>query len=97
MQGVTFTLIIIRVGLGYTITSATGGGKSLSTDPRGISTGGGMLSTGATATNEYPLRPVAINVSVQREHDGLSLEESVDDKTPVGGDGDLEAGKGVAH
>ena len=39
-----FTLIIIRVGLGYTVTSATGGGKSLSTTDNqrtGGASGGG--------------------------------------------------------
>ena len=113
-----FTLIIIRVGLGYTVTSATGGGKSLSTTDNqrtgGASSGGmGMGSMGymgngggGAGGQEYAMRPVAISVQVQREQDGLSLEDSeLDQKRPV--DSDLEAGvrehvnvnggKGVAH
>ena len=92
----TFTLIIIRVGLGYTLDSATGGGPggklSYSTDQRGGMTSG-MMSGGP---GEYPLRPVAINVTVAREHDGIhggSLEdggESFDTKQPVE---DLETGQ----
>ena len=110
----TFTLIIIRVGLGYTVTSATGGGKSLSTTDNqrtGGASGGGMGSMGymgngggGAGGQEYAMRPVAISVQVQREQDGLSLEDSeLDQKRPV--DSDLEAGvrehvnggKGVAH
>ena len=109
----TFTLIIIRVGLGYTVTSATGGGKSLSTTDNqrtGGASGGGMGSMGymgnggSAGGQEYQMRPVAISVQVQREQDGLSLEDSeLDQKRPV--DSDLEAGivehgpgdKGVAH
>ena len=76
-----FTLIIIRVGLGYTVDNSTGPGRV--SDHRGA----GMGRTGQLSTTDYPLRPVAINVSVQREHDRSSLE-LYDTKDP----GHLEAG-----
>ena len=62
-----FTLIIIRVGLGYTLDNSTGPARV--SDHRGAGVGAGQLSG-----NSYQLRPVAINVSVQREHDRSSLD-----------------------
>ena len=60
-QGVVFTLIIIRVGLGYTMAEVSGKQTS---DFHGQTIGG----------TDYNLRPVAINVSVSRTHDRQSLE-----------------------
>ncbi|KAM5545500.1 hypothetical protein V8D89_000837 [Ganoderma adspersum] len=59
--GVVFTLIIIRVGLGYTMAEVSGKQTS---DFHGQTIGG----------TDYNLRPVAINVSVSRTHDRQSLE-----------------------
>ena len=77
-QGVVFTLIIIRVGLGYTLDSTTGPARGGPSDHRGFTgIGGGVgitSGTGQLSANEYQLRPVAINVSVQREHDRSSLD-----------------------
>ena len=67
MQGVVFTLIIIRVGLGYTMNEVSGNKAS-----ENYTSGGPVTSIGGT---EYSLRPVAINVSVSRTHDRASLEE----------------------
>ena len=66
MQGVVFTLIIIRVGLGYTMNEVSGNKAS-----ENYTSGGPVTSIGGT---EYSLRPVAINVSVSRTHDRQSLE-----------------------
>ncbi|TBU44153.1 hypothetical protein BD309DRAFT_958987 [Dichomitus squalens] len=59
--GVVFTLIIIRVGLGYTMNEVSAKGGS---EFQGQTIGG----------TDYNLRPVAINVSVSRTHDRQSLE-----------------------
>ena len=80
-----FTLIIIRVGLGYTMNDSVsgggGGGANLSDrgDPRQLQTIGG---------HSYPLQPVAINVSVSRTHDRASFE-GYDHKLAS----DIESGK----
>lgn len=67
-QGVVFTLIIIRVGLGYTLNDSSAGPKvsdGTYTGPSAIQTIGGT---------ELALRPMAINVSVSRTDDRQSLE-----------------------
>ncbi|KAI0820502.1 hypothetical protein BC628DRAFT_1422839 [Trametes gibbosa] len=65
--GVVFTLIIIRVGLGYTMNeSVSGGGAGANlTDRSQLQTIGG---------HAYPLQPVAINVSVSRTNDRASFD-----------------------
>ncbi len=60
-QGVVFTLIIIRVGLGYTMAEVSGKQTS---DFHGQTIGG----------TDYNLRPLAINVSVSSTNDRQSLE-----------------------
>ena len=67
LQGIVFTLIIIRVGLGYTMDEVSA--NKVSDNYHGG--GGPVQSIGGT---EYGLRPVAINVSVSRTHDRQSLE-----------------------
>ena len=74
-----FTLIIIRVGLGYTLNESSG--------PQGISDR--HIRNQELSNGEYQLRPVAINVSVSRTDDRQSLE-LYDRKEP----GDLELGSG---
>lgn len=70
--GVVFTLIIIRVGLGDTM-SEVSGGRTRTSEFHGQTIGG----------TDFNLRPVAINVSVSRSqaHDRHSLElDDVDRK-----------------
>ena len=78
-----FTLIIIRVGLGYTLNSSSGAQVSDRTHWHG----GGCAGVTSLPGQDYPLRPVAINVSASRTHDRQSLE-MYDRKDPVG---DLES------
>ncbi len=63
-QGLVFTLIIIRVGLGYTLNETSG--AQISDHRPGPAT--------HAQSNDYQLRPVAINVSVSRTDDRRSLE-----------------------
>ncbi|KAI8992748.1 hypothetical protein BD414DRAFT_482075 [Trametes punicea] len=79
--GVVFTLIIIRVGLGYTMNDSVSGGGNIS-DRAAVQTIGG---------HAYPLQPVAINVSVSRTHDRASFEAYDRKEPPVGSD--IESGK----
>ena len=81
-QGVVFTLIIIRVGLGYTV---SGSGPT----PSDGRYQGPQGTSNALPRAEYPLHPVSINVSVSRTHDRASLEVYGTKE----GAGDLEAGK----
>ncbi|KAI0351179.1 hypothetical protein OH77DRAFT_1411426 [Trametes cingulata] len=67
--GVVFTLIIIRVGLGYTMNDSVSGGGGAISDRAG---GPSQLQT--IGGHAYPLQPVAINVSVSRTHDRASFE-----------------------
>lgn len=60
--GVVFTLIIIRVGLGYT---------GHSTGDKGLP----EARVPAQSQNDYQLRPVAINVQVSRHHDRNSFDQ----------------------
>ncbi|KAI0669111.1 hypothetical protein C8Q78DRAFT_1071091 [Trametes maxima] len=84
--GVVFTLIIIRVGLGYTMNdSVSGGGRS-----DGPRAGPGQLQT--IGGHAYPLQPVAINVSVSRTHDRASFD-NFDHKDPSRVVSDVESGK----
>ena len=85
-QGVVFTLIIIRVGLGYTLDNSAGGAGRVSSDHPGLAARSG--TGGGFAAPTYPLRPLAINVSVSREQDRAS-PDMFDRKEPVG---DLEVG-----
>ncbi|RDX40975.1 hypothetical protein OH76DRAFT_1365346 [Lentinus brumalis] len=73
--GLVFTLIIIRVGLGYTLNDSSG--------MQGVSD----RVRNQEISHDYPLRPVAINVSVSHTNDRQSLE-IYDHKQP----GDIEAG-----
>ena len=82
-----FTLIIIRVGLGYTLNSSSG--AQVSDRTRHAGGGAGVTSLPG---QDYPLRPVAINVSVSRTHDRQSLD-MYDRKDPVG---DLESANSSA-
>ncbi|KAI1793605.1 hypothetical protein LXA43DRAFT_196949 [Ganoderma leucocontextum] len=80
--GVVFTLIIIRVGLGDTM-SEVSGGRTRTSEFHGQTIGG----------TDYNLRPVAINVSVSRSqaHDRHSVEMYDDRKDDVTLN-DLESG-----
>ncbi|PIL34710.1 hypothetical protein GSI_03491 [Ganoderma sinense ZZ0214-1] len=87
--GVVFTLIIIRVGLGETV-SELSGGRTRTSEFHGQTIGG----------TDYNLRPLAINVSVSRsqahDHDRRSLD-MFDRKADAGADiadadADLESG-----
>ncbi|KAI9061933.1 hypothetical protein FKP32DRAFT_1612869 [Trametes sanguinea] len=82
--GVVFTLIIIRVGLGYTMNDSVSGGGHVSdrAGPSQLQTIGG---------HSYPLQPVAINVSVSRTHDRASFEGYDRKEGPVVSD--VESGK----
>ncbi|KAI0738215.1 hypothetical protein C8Q80DRAFT_1275742 [Daedaleopsis nitida] len=83
-QGVVFTLIIIRVGLGYTLNDSSAGPKvsdGTYTGPSAIQTIGGT---------ELSLRPMAINVSVSRTNDRQSLETY--DRKDVRDMTDIESG-----
>ncbi|CDO76588.1 hypothetical protein BN946_scf184868.g2 [Trametes cinnabarina] len=82
--GVVFTLIIIRVGLGYTMNDSVSGGGHISdrAGPSQLQTIGG---------HSYPLQPVAINVSVSRTHDRASFEAYDRKEGPVVSD--VESGK----
>ena len=61
-----FTLIIIRVGLGYTVNEIS------AKQSTGYASHGPAVQTiGGT---EISLRPMAINVQVSREHDRASLD-----------------------
>ena len=74
-----FTLIIIRVGLGYTVREISGN-----------STGGFTSHGPAVQTiggSNIGLRPMAINVQVSQENDGSSIE-MYDHKH-----GDVESGR----
>ncbi|KAI0753775.1 hypothetical protein C8Q74DRAFT_336231 [Fomes fomentarius] len=62
--GLVFTLIIIRVGLGYTLNETSG--AQISDHRPGPAT--------HAQSNDYQLRPVAINVSVSSTDDRRSLE-----------------------
>ena len=79
-----FTLIIIRVGLGDTM-SELSGGRTRTSEFHGQTIGG----------TDYNLRPLAINVSVSRSqaHDRQSLD-MFDRKTDGAdiADADLESG-----
>ena len=70
-----FTLIIIRVGLGYTMDEVSGH-KGSNAYP---SSSGPVTTIGGT---EYGMRPLAINVSVSRTNDRASLD-IMDRKDPV--------------
>ncbi|KAI9061938.1 hypothetical protein FKP32DRAFT_1575162 [Trametes sanguinea] len=65
--GIVFTLIIIRVGLGYTVNGSVSGGGTVSDRAHS----GPLPSAGG---NAYPLQPVAISVSVNRTYDRASFE-----------------------
>ena len=86
-EGVVFTLIIIRVGLNETASEHS---KGYTADSRG---GPPPLQSHG---QQYPLRPLAINVSVSREHDRASFEAyDVDRKGPgVMNESDVESSSG---
>lgn len=63
LQGLVFTLIIIRVGLGSAVDHGAGAKSE---------TVGALSSSGADRA--YPPRAVAITVSVEREQDGMSID-----------------------
>ncbi len=88
-QGVVFTLIIIRVGLNETTSEHSKGHLA---DSRGAPP---PLQSHA---QQYPMRPLAISVSVAREHDRASLEAyDVDQKgTGVMHESDVESGNSDA-
>ena len=82
-----FTLIIIRVGLNETASEHSKGHLPDSRLPAAATS----LPSNGTA---YPLRPLAINVSVSRTHDRASLE-AYDRKEEVATKGsDFESGYG---
>ncbi|PIL26518.1 hypothetical protein GSI_12276 [Ganoderma sinense ZZ0214-1] len=83
--GVVFTLIIIRVGLNETASEHSKG--HMVSDSRGAPPPHGQ---------QYPLRPLAINVSVSREHDRASFEGFDSDRKETGvvSESDVESGNG---
>ena len=86
MQGVVFTLIIIRVGLNETASEHSKG--HMVSDSRGAAPSHGQ---------QYPMRPLAINVSVSREHDRASFEGYDVDRKETGAmntESDVESGNG---
>ncbi|KAH9900690.1 hypothetical protein C8Q73DRAFT_742550 [Cubamyces lactineus] len=83
--GIVFTLIIIRVGLGFTMNDTVSGGG------HGVSDRAGAAQLQTIGGHSYPLQPVAINVSVSRTHDRASFEGYDRKEPPVGSD--IESGK----
>ena len=81
-QGITFTLIIIRVGLSETASTHSKGHMA-------DSMGGAPSTLGG---QPYPLRPLAVSVSVARTHDRPSFDD-YDQKaaTAVESDVDIES------
>ncbi|KAI1795337.1 hypothetical protein LXA43DRAFT_881965 [Ganoderma leucocontextum] len=90
--GVVFTLIIIRVGLNETTSEHS---KGHMVDSRGAA------PPLQTHVQQFPMRPLAISVSVSREHDRASFEafDSSDRKGPGAmNESDAESGNGeVVH
>ncbi|CDO76073.1 hypothetical protein BN946_scf184814.g6 [Trametes cinnabarina] len=82
--GIVFTLIIIHVGLGYTVNGSVSGGGTVSDR----AAHGPLPSVGA---NAYPLQPVTISVSVNRTYDRASFEGY--DSKPGSSATDVESGK----
>ncbi|RPD72789.1 hypothetical protein L226DRAFT_436617, partial [Lentinus tigrinus ALCF2SS1-7] len=68
--GIVFTLIIIRVGLSETAGDSSKAGHAISEDSRVAAPPPGRGPHSA----HYPMRPLAINVSVSRTHDRSSLD-----------------------
>ena len=82
VQGVTFTSIVIRIGVGHSLDSPVGTEAEPSRRTARLSTGD---------TEFPPFRPVAISVSVGRAHGGSSVD-SLDRKDGL----DSDQGKGDA-
>ena len=84
-QGITFTLIIIRVGLS----------DSTSTHSKGhlADSIGGAPSTlgGGGAGQPFPLRPLAVAVSVARTHDRASFDHYDHKGVVAAADSDIES------
>ncbi|KAL7278439.1 hypothetical protein ACG7TL_007436 [Trametes sanguinea] len=82
--GIVFTLIIIRVGLGYTMNDSVSGSGH-------VSNRAGTIQLQTIGGHSYPPQPVAINVSVSRTHDRASFEGYDRKEGPVVSD--VESGK----
>ena len=65
-----FTLIIIRVGISETAGDSSSKGHAISHDSRITA----APAHGPHNSQHYPMRPLAINVSVSRTHDRSSLD-----------------------
>lgn len=78
-----FTLIIIRVGLGYTVREISGNSTN------GFTSHGPAVQT--IGGSNIGLRPMAINVQVSQENDGSSIE-MYDHKHTMAGE-DIESGR----
>ncbi|TBU39011.1 hypothetical protein BD309DRAFT_970594 [Dichomitus squalens] len=85
--GIVFTLIIIRVGLNDTTSEHSKGHMA---DSR-ITTTAPVLPPNVAG---YPLRPLAISVSVSRTHDRTSFEGFDRKEAAVTKDSDIESGHG---
>ena len=82
-----FTLIIIRVGLNETTSEHS---KGHAMDSRMTAGGPALPASG----QGYPMRPLAINVSVSRTHDRASFEGYDRKEATVVKDSDIESGHG---
>ena len=92
-QGITFTLIIIRVGLGETSSENSNlKAHRLPVDAAGAPPLASLQSHG----QPYPLRTLAVNVSVSRTYDRASFD--VYEQKDASGSGvhgmDVESGQG---
>ncbi|EPQ58590.1 hypothetical protein GLOTRDRAFT_127087 [Gloeophyllum trabeum ATCC 11539] len=86
--GVTFSLILVRIGLGISNNGTTASGVSSYQRATGRGQApwkSGMNANPATGTAQYPMKPLAINVKRLVEHDGDSGE-------PVDVSGNSKAG-----
>ncbi|KAI0655778.1 hypothetical protein C8Q70DRAFT_415098 [Cubamyces menziesii] len=93
--GIVFTLIIIRVGLGYTVNDSVSGGGNVSghgDSGRGVPAVQLQSAVNGVDTNAYPLQPVAINVSVSRTYDRASFEGFGYDRKDAPMSSDVESG-----
>ncbi|KAI0640930.1 hypothetical protein C8Q79DRAFT_423466 [Trametes meyenii] len=83
--GVVFSLIIIRVGLSSTTNE--------STEPHRHPAPSDTRLSGAVP-GQFPMRPLAINVSVSKTHDRTSFEAYDQKEVSVIKDSDIESGRG---
>ena len=98
-QGITFTLIIIRVGLGETSSENSNlKAHRLPVDAAGAPPLASLQSHGNGHGQPYPLRTLAVNVSVSRTYDRASFDvyeqKDASDSGVHGTVTDVESGQG---